>query len=240
MGPCPLSPGAGLWVGGTRRLDGQYYQLPRHQYASQWLSSLPGGLGPSLGGPCSPQPLSSALLSAPDHHGLLLCGLPPGTGQLRPEPQTKAKSSLGGWWGPTHAAALLGTLQCLQCGRLPAPRLGRLLAEAGAPHRCLERRAQPIGDWLLGTGAWPGDIMCGKNKRGYFSEVVATAGGGGTRSRRAGLLLQDPGGDCSKGTAGQPCLGTLPEPLTRRTELGKTAPQSERRMKARSWVAGER
>lgn len=81
-----------------------------------WFPGLPGSLGSQLGPPCPPQFLHPALLSALGHHCLLLCGLPPGPGPLKPEPQAEAQGSLGGWGSSSHTAALLGALQCLQCG----------------------------------------------------------------------------------------------------------------------------
>nr|XP_010977112.2 free fatty acid receptor 3-like isoform X1 [Camelus dromedarius] len=228
MGPRPLSLGAGLWVGGSRRLDGQYHQAPGHQHTSQRLSGLPGGLGPGLCGPCSPQPLSPALLSAPDHHSLLLCGLPPGTGRLRPEPQTEAQGGLGGRRGSAHAAALLRTLQCLQCGWLPAPQPGKPLAEAGAHHRCLECGAQPAGDRLFGSAYWPGDSMCGKNKRRAIPEVIATVRGKGQGAEEPDCFSRLLARPCSKGTAGWPCLGASLEPRTGRTEPGRRRHPSHR------------
>ncbi|XP_042824918.1 LOW QUALITY PROTEIN: free fatty acid receptor 3 [Panthera tigris] len=199
MGPCPLSPGAGLWVGGSRRLDGQYQQLPGRQHASERLSGLPGGLGPGLSGPCSPQPFSPALLPPPDHHSLLLRGLPPGTGPVRPEPQTEAEGSLGGRRGSAHTAALLRALQRLQRGCLPAPRHGRPLAETGAHHGRLECGAQPVGDWLPGRGCRPGD-KCGENERRDIPEAAAAAGEKGHGAGEAG---------CSR----RPLMGTAPKEL---------------------------
>lgn len=110
------------------------------------------------------------------------------------------------------------------------------MAAAGAHHRCLERGAQPFGDWLLGRPPWPGDSLCGKNKSRGIPEIVAIAGGKGAGSRRAWLLLQAPGKGHSQGTAGQPRLGASLEPLVGRTEPRRRQDCSQRE----GWRPGAR